>query len=248
MSEVTKPDLRDRLGNIDQIRDILVGSQLREFSNRLQQAETSLSVLHQDIRTRTEELKQVLSAELQASAESLEKRIKTLSQSAEQDKAELQAQIDTLSKRVTGNTNDVKQLIYSEVQNANASLDKRLNDAEQKDAEEKTDLRQQIDRLSARLTTTANTLDDSIDKQTGSLRDDLLSSREKLQEDLLGLRNQVFEELEKRFGDLTNAKVARADFAEMLFELGMRLKGTEFVPELQEVTNAEGGNYLTGQG
>jgi hypothetical protein len=44
--------------------------------------------------------------------------------------------------------------------------------------------------------------------------------------------------LTRRFSVLRDEKVARDDMAEILFELGMRLKGTEFVPELKEV--AEG--------
>ena len=35
MSDLTKADLRERLGNIDQIRDILFGPQLREYTTRL---------------------------------------------------------------------------------------------------------------------------------------------------------------------------------------------------------------------
>jgi hypothetical protein len=36
---------------------------------------------------------------------------------------------------------------------------------------------------------------------------------------------------------LNQEKVSRDDMAELLFELGLRLKGREFVPELQQVAN-----------
>ncbi|NET33039.1 MAG: hypothetical protein F6K19_13640 [Cyanothece sp. SIO1E1] len=188
MNSLTKADVRDQLSNIDQIRDILFGSQLREHGNRLEQIETSLSVLQQEVRDRTEEVKQVLSTELQASVEGLEKKIKTF----------------TL-----------------------------------KDNDEKVDIRQQIDRLNGRLSNNIESLDEAIDQQTTSLRDDFLSSREKLQEDILSLRNQIFEELERRVSILTETKIARDDMAEMLFELGLRLKGTEFVPELKEAAGSQ---------
>jgi hypothetical protein len=44
---------------------------------------------------------------------------------------------------------------------------------------------------------------------------------------------------------LKNVKVSRYDMAEILFELGMRLKGSEFVPELKEAaTNNDGSQVI----
>ena len=56
----------------------------------------------------------------------------------------------------------------------------------------------------------------------------------KLQEDVHNLRTQIFEQLDLRFATLSGVKVSRDDMAELLFELGMRLKGTEFVPKLKQ--------------
>jgi len=58
-----------------------------------------------------------------------------------------------------------------------------------------------------------------------------------LQGDLDDLRSQIFEELERYVSLLTEVKISKDDMAELLFELGLRLKGTEFVPELQEMGN-----------
>lgn len=193
MNDETQANLRDRLGNIDQIRDILFGSQLRDYTSRLDQLETNLSVLQQELRDRADELKQVLSTELQASVDAMEKKLKALGI---------------------------------------------------KDEEAKNDISLQVDRLNKRLSSNVERLDEAIDGQTVSLRDDLLSSREKLQEDILSLRNQIFEELEKRIGALTDAKLARADLAEILFELGLRLKGTEFVPELRGAADTKDSSYF----
>ena len=40
-----------------------------------------------------------------------------------------------------------------------------------------------------------------------------------------------------RFSMLKEVKVSKDDMAEILFELGMRLKGAEFVPELKEAAD-----------
>ncbi len=241
MNDVTRADLRDRLGNIDQIRDILFGSQLREYSNRLDQTETSLSVLQQEIRDRTDELKQVFSTELQAAIESFDKRLKTAALKDEEEKSEIRQQLELLNKRVNSTADEVRLQLATEIQGAVDNLDKRLRSLSSKDDEEKADLRQQLDRMSKRLTANVERLDEALDKQTTSIRDDLFSSREKLQEDVLSLRTQIFEEMERRVSVLTGSKVSRDDMAEILFELGLRLKGTEFVPELREAGDGDGG-------
>lgn len=188
MTKDNKAALRERLGNIDQIREILFGSQLRDYSNRLEQVETNLTVLQRELRDRTEEIKQVFSTEVQAALEGMEKKLKNLAV---------------------------------------------------KDEEDKIEIRENIDRLSKRLSTNVANLDEAIDQQTTSLRNDLLASREKLQEDLLTLRVQLFEDLEKHFSKLTQSKVAREDMAEMLFEFGLRLQGKNVIPELQDAVNED---------
>jgi hypothetical protein len=61
---MTRADLRDQLGNIDQIREILFGSQIRQYGDRVEQVEASLADLEQEMRDRTEGLKQSLSAQI----------------------------------------------------------------------------------------------------------------------------------------------------------------------------------------
>ncbi len=74
MSELTKEQMRERLGNIDQIRDIIVGSQLRDYDNRFQHIESDLVVLRQEIRDRVDQLRNGFSIELRAAIDSLEKK------------------------------------------------------------------------------------------------------------------------------------------------------------------------------
>ena len=239
MNELNKSEIRERLGNIDQIRDILFGSYLREYSNRLEQVEKNISVLQQEIRERTDEIKQVLRSEIQAAVDSFEKKFKSFNLKDEQEKFDLNQKIDTLNQRVGNNADEIKNSVFKELKIEVENFDKKLKTLTEKDNQEKVDLRQQINHLTKRITTNIKSLDESIDQQTSSLREELMSSRSKIQEDILSLRNQVFEELERRFNVLTESKMARDDLAELLFELGLRLKGTEFVPKLEEAANSE---------
>jgi ElaB/YqjD/DUF883 family membrane-anchored ribosome-binding protein len=193
MNDETRAALRDRLGNIDQIRDILFGTQLREYNTRLEEVEKNVSLLNQEIRDRSDEVKQALSKDIQTLTETVEKRLKSLAL---------------------------------------------------KDDEEKVDMRQHIDRLSKRLSSNVTTLDETIDKQTTALRESLLSNHDRLQDEIQTLRNQIFEELDKRIAGLSHTKIAKDDLAAILFEVGFRLKGTEFVPELRQVADSKESNYL----
>ncbi|MGL5058952.1 MAG: hypothetical protein ACRC62_03135 [Microcoleus sp.] len=186
MAELSKEEMRERLGNIDQIRDIIFGAQLREYDNRFDKIDSDISMLQQDLQARIEQIKTVLSAELRAAVDSFEKK----------------------SKSITLTTQ-----------------------------EESADLRQQIDRINRKFSSSIEALDEAIDNQTGSLREDLSKTREQLSEETRTLKTQVFEELDRRFSLLREVKVSRDDMAEILFELGMRLKGTEFVPELKGVAD-----------
>ena len=186
MAEITKEEMRERLGNIDQIRDIIFGAQLREYDNRFDKIESDITMLQQDIQTRLEQVKSVLTIELRTAFDSIDKKFKSLNLTTQEDTA---------------------------------------------------DIRQQIDRVNRKFSSSIEALDEALDSQTSSMRQDFSQSRDQLQEELRGLKTQVLEELDRRFSVLREVKVSRDDMAEILFELGMRLKGSEFVPELKEVAD-----------
>jgi len=183
MGEITKEEIRERLGNIDQIRDIIFGAHLREYAERFDRIEASVSEFQEDLRDRIDDIRSVLTSELKVTTESIEKKLKSLSNNTQ---------------------------------------------------EEFSDLRQQVDRVNRKFTSSIEALDESVDAQKIALREELSQTRDKLQEDTRDLKSHVLEELERHFSMLRDAKVSKDDMAEILFELGMRLKGTEFVPELKE--------------
>lgn len=197
-------DVSSRFGDIGQIREILFGSQLKEYSNRLDSLEGALK----DLREKTDQ------------------RLKELQEDSNR------------------HIEEVKQGFSTGLQTAVEALGEQIKSMSLKDEEEKTDIRQEIDRLSKRLSSNVATLDEAIDKQTRSLREDLLSSHKKLQTDILDAKNRIFEELDKRASLLATDKIARKEMAEMFFELFLKLKGNEFAPPLQEGAESSGSNYL----
>jgi len=191
---MSREDVRERLGNIDQIRDIIFGAQLRDYDNRFSKIESNVSVFQQEMRSHIEQLKVYLSAELKTAIEGMDKKYKSLSLTTQEDAI---------------------------------------------------DLRQQLDRLNRKCSNSIQSLDDALDSQTYSIRTELSQTKEQLQDDIMALRDLVLEELEQRFSHLREAKVSREDMAESLIALGMRLKGTEFIPKLRQAADENNDYALT---
>lgn len=189
MSEITREEIRERIGNIELIRDLIFGSKSQEYESRLDKLESHLAALEKEISDRTLAVKSECLVELRASVESLEEKIKVLSFTSQKDSA------------------DLRQLLEGTYKNFSSSLE---------------------------------SLDKTVTSQTTSLRRELSETREKLQEDTQSLKSQVFEELEKRFSSLTDAKLSRNDVADILFELGIRIKKAEFTSELKDSVRTNG--------
>ena len=186
MRDITQEEMRERMGNIDLIRDIIFGPKLQEYDNRIDKLESNLSLLEKEMHDRIEQVKTDCLTELRSSVDALEQRIKSLSLTFQKDNA------------------DTRQLIDRTYQNFSGSLE---------------------------------SIDKTLVTQTTSIRKELSETREKLQDDTRNLKSQIFDELEKRFSLLSNAKVSRNDMADILFELGLRLKGTDLAKELKEANN-----------
>ncbi|WP_019498427.1 hypothetical protein [Pseudanabaena sp. PCC 6802] len=186
VSQIKKEDMYEKLGNIDQIRDIIFGAQLREYNGRFEKIESDLLSMHQELLDRINEVRMNYSTELRVAVEALDKKLKTLQTSTDEERQDLRAQIERTHRKST------------------ASFDK---------------------------------LNSDLEVATTSIRDDLTETKAKMQEDMRGLRTYIQEELDRRLSAIGNMKISRDDMAEILFELGMRLKGTEFVPELEEATD-----------
>ncbi|MDJ0552980.1 MAG: hypothetical protein QNJ68_00745 [Microcoleaceae cyanobacterium MO_207.B10] len=191
MAELTKEEMRERLGNIDKIRDIIFGSKLREYENRFDKLESELSLVQQEMKNQVEQVRNVFSTELHAAVDSIEKKFR--------------------------------------------SVNLTLQNTQEDIGENK----QQLERLNRKITNTKEVLDETIDNQANSLGEELSKTREQLQNDVNNLKSQIFAELERRFSMLQDVKVSRDDLAEVMFEVGMRMKKTEFVTELKEAVDKD---------
>jgi hypothetical protein len=186
VNQMSREDVRERLGNVDQIRDIIFGSQLRDYDNRFTKVESDILLLQQEMRSHVEQIKAHFAAEMKVSFEAIEKKLKALNLNTQEESA---------------------------------------------------DLRQQVDRLNRKFSSSVQSLDEALDSQTHSIQEDLSQTKIQMQDDIMALRDAFMEELDRRFSQLKDAKVSKDDMAETLFALGMRLKGSELIPQLREAAD-----------
>jgi uncharacterized protein (DUF3084 family) len=140
MNEVTKAEIRKRLGNISQLRELLFGDQINEYDHRLEQyhqrlnsLETNLQQSQAAIEARLTQLEQKLLEQINAVASSGEQRSKyyylktqseqhQLQQEIEHLSQSSQENIDLLHQTLNNNTNSLK----TEIAQSKSDLDRDI--------------------------------------------------------------------------------------------------------------------------
>lgn len=103
MNEMTPNQMRERLGNIDQIRDILFGDRSREYDRRFNQLESELTSLKQNLTADIESLRSVFIKDLRTAIDAFEKKLQYVNASLDEEANDLRNQIATLETRLSSN-------------------------------------------------------------------------------------------------------------------------------------------------
>ncbi|HEY9771880.1 MAG TPA: hypothetical protein V6C71_25840 [Coleofasciculaceae cyanobacterium] len=104
MNEITKAEMRKRLGNITQLQDLLFGEQINQYNHKLEQYNQRLNHLEANsqkfqllIEERMAQLENKLLHKINAIANS-QRKIKYVNLTAQQEQSKIQQQLDTLSQ------------------------------------------------------------------------------------------------------------------------------------------------------
>jgi hypothetical protein len=76
-------------------------------------------------------------------------------------------------------------------------------------------------------------LDKTLHNQTESLEQNIRHTKESLQKELHSVTGQIQTELDKYISGLQDNKISRDEFAEVLFNLCMKVKKTDFIREIE---------------
>ena len=197
MTGITKEEMRRKLGNITQLRELLFGEQIEEYerkfdqsfqhlnqlSTEVKQLEGKFTEFRADMRQQLYNLENNLSREISSAVDSLEKKIQYLNL----------------------NTRSETKRLHQEIQELAQSTDQNIQE-----------------------------VTNNLKSQTKYLKDELSQTRNDLEKESQSLKQQLTEKIEKNLVELTDGKVSRTDLAEVLFELCLKIKGTNMVSEVQE--------------
>jgi hypothetical protein len=190
MTDLTKEEMRQRLGNISHLQELLFGDKIEIYEGKFEQLAQQLN--------------------------------------------QLESQLKQFQLRVGDRLEDLQTSLLQKIDDSVSSLEKKLKYLSLTTHNETNQLRQEIQATAKLSSENIAMLRDDLERETHYLKNELNQTRKTTEENFNHLRQQVFERLEKTLSELNDAKVSRTDLAEILFELCLKVKGSDFLPDLKE--------------
>ena len=186
MSEITKAEMRKRLGNITQLQELLFGEQIKEYNRQLEQhnqkitrLEANYQRLQSVVEERVSQLESKVINRIDTVASSLEEKLQYFNLTAQQEQKKLQHELNSVSQHHK----------------------------------------------------------DNIDFLQNSLKTEVIEIKSALNRDMGLLKQQLTQKIESHLSELSNNKLSRADLADALFELCLKLR--ESAPNLTLTTSQD---------
>ena len=190
MTEIVNNEMRNRLGNLTQIRELLFGEQIENYDNRFQKYQKQL--------------------------EEIESNLQALGSNLAQFKLDQKHRIDQLQNELS-----------SEIRTAINSLDKKLQYLSLNTSNEVAKINKNIEARTQKNTQIIDSFAKKFDTQNQNLKAEVHLTRTNLEKDLVSLKQELLQLLEHDLSDLTKNKVSRHELADLLFEVCIKIKGTD---------------------
>ncbi len=190
MTELANNEMRRRLGNLTQIRELLFGEQIENYDNRFQKYQKQL--------------------------EDIESNLQALESNLAQFKLDQKHRIDQLQNELS-----------SEIRTAINSLDKKLQYLSLNTSNEVAKINKNIEARTQKNTQIIDSFAKKFDTQNQNLKAEVHLTRTNLEKDLVSLKQELLQLLEHDLSDLTKNKVSRHELADLLFEVCIKIKGTD---------------------
>lgn len=129
MSEITKIELREKLGNVSQLQELLFGEQTREYNqklnsycDRLDQLESNYQKLQLVMDERFKEFESKLVQQITLANNSLEKKVQYLNSSNKKDQEKIKEDLRFFSQQSSDNIDYLKESIRTQNINLKAEI------------------------------------------------------------------------------------------------------------------------------
>jgi vacuolar-type H+-ATPase subunit E/Vma4 len=131
------------VNNVDQIRDIIFGSQIKDFEEKFAKLENSMHMMESSIKKAFNEAHTKLQRETERSLEALEKKIDNLSNSTQRERAKLKDLIDTTDETLQMQLSDQKDEFTTKLR----ILKENVSDEQNKLVENMNSMKREIENL-----------------------------------------------------------------------------------------------------
>lgn len=128
MSEITKAEIRQKLGNITQLQELLFGEQTREYDRKLDLYQTRLNRLESDLQEsqlvideRLKELESKLIERINSVANSLEKKIQYFNTNNKKERQQVKTDLELVTQQTSDNIDYLQDSINT--QNSNLKVE-----------------------------------------------------------------------------------------------------------------------------
>lgn len=129
MSEITKEEIRKRLGNLSQLQELLFGektrqydSQLAEYRQRFDKLESALLTWQSTIDQRLTLLENSLHQKIDSAIDVLEKKIKYISVTTDEETSKIKEEITSLEKANEETINEIKNSLNAQNHNLKTEI------------------------------------------------------------------------------------------------------------------------------
>lgn len=140
MNEITKAEMRQKLGNISQLQDLLFGEQIEQYDRKLteharkiSQIELKQTEFQLAVKKRLEKLEIQLTHKLDTINNTLEKKLKYIEVSTKEEQAKIQQDLNTISQYsyenidfLQNNLNTQTNNLKTEIAQSKVAIDRDL--------------------------------------------------------------------------------------------------------------------------
>ncbi|WP_036477383.1 hypothetical protein [Myxosarcina sp. GI1] len=147
MNDLSRETMRERLGNIDRIRDLLFGYEIQEYQKRfencerrLEKIESEFTQFQTEMNARLEHLQSDLSTEIHSAVDSLEKKLRYLTLTTQNETSNFKQELKSLTDRNSGSIDS----LYKDVEAKTNSVRDELTRTKQTLQEDVRLLRERI--------------------------------------------------------------------------------------------------------
>ncbi|MGR9107704.1 MAG: hypothetical protein ACU843_12305 [Gammaproteobacteria bacterium] len=240
--------MNDRITQIEQVRELMFGPQIRECNLRVERLELLVAQSQDQIQKRFDEICELLSSEVNTAAVASDKKIRALDLKTGEECAELRARVEQLEEKsntrlhaltteLTTFQEEVRKRLESLHDSFSGSLngavevsDKRFQALTADLQEQGVDLRKQTKRTEEKFEVRLQSLSEEIESGMADLRGQLTQTQKGIHERLQLLKTQLSDHFHRQLNETNDSKVSKDEISQILVEFGMRIKGQGFNP------------------